>query len=144
MINESLHEAGPDIPGCDFIDLNPDDMDTIDNDDRIQKMMGDGRITLIGNKLWYFDDDVSIIELLDYTFGINEKFTSFSDFLKEDIFHSDYDDMTEDLVERMKQFVLEWWKQSSDSQKINVQGDFTIDADGEESTYIYTVKMEKK
>ena len=143
MINESLHEAGPDIPGCDFIDLNPDDMEIIDNDDRIQKMMGDGRITILDNKMWYFDDDIPIIELIDYTLGINEKFSSFSDFLKEDIFHSDYDDMTEDLVERMNQFVLKWNK-SSDVTNVNVQGDFTIESGDEDSTYVYVVKIEKK
>ena len=143
MINESLHEAGPDIPGCDFIDLTPDDYETIETDERIQKMIGNGRITVLDNKLWYFDDDVSIIELLDYTFGLNEKFSSFTDFLKEDIFHSDYDDMTEDLVERMKQFVLKW-NESSDATNVNVQGYFTIETGDKDSTYTYIVKIEKK
>ena len=106
-------------------------------------MIGNGRITVLDNKLWYFDDDVSIIELLDYTFGLNEKFSSFTDFLKEDIFHSDYDDMTEDLVERMKQFVLKW-NESSDATNVNVQGDFTIETGDKDSTYTYIVKIEKK
>lgn len=140
-INELFKEPGDDTPGCDFINLTDEDIEIIETDERIQKMIGNGRIVIDDNKMWYFDDDASIVELLGNTMGINE-IVNFSSFLNENHFQG-YDDITEDLVERIKLFVLDWWGKDIDTETISLDGDFVIESD-ETTKYKFTIKIEKE
>jgi len=145
MINEGFHGVGPDIPGCDYIEISDDDINIIGNNKKIQKMLGDGRISIIGNRLWYFDDDISTIELIDNLLNVNEMI-SFSNFLNEGKFY--YDDMTDDLIVRIKKFINDW-KEIVDAEKIDMYGEFIVrdnddNNDNNRKKYKYTIKIEKE
>lgn len=138
MIKESFNEPNKNI-GSKFIQLSDEDIGFINASDTLKNMINTERITLDkNNKLWYFDDDVSVVETLSSFFDLNESLSTFSDYMKEDVFYSSYDEMSEDIVDRIRKFIYDW-KEEIDSSSIDTKGEFDIN----NNKYEYNISIKK-
>jgi hypothetical protein len=135
-IFESYHEPGPDVLGCDYTTLNNAEVKLLDSDNRLKGLINNRRISLHGNKLWYFEDDESVIDLLDNIFGgLVENFKNFTEFLNECEIHEENHEF---LVDNIKNFVIEWMGDS-----LNIEGEIDIDGCDCDHKYKYTIKIDK-
>ena len=139
-MNESFNEPGVGVPDSNFIQLSDDDLAFIETSDILKELLDSERISIDGdNKLWYFVDDINIVDTLSNFFDINESVATFSDYMKEDVFYSDYDDMSDDIINRLRKFIYDW-KDTIDSESLNIKGEFDIN----DTKYKYSVTITKQ
>lgn len=66
QFNESKAEKpGENVPGSAKISLSDEDVNAFTDNPSLQKLISDDKVALIGNEVWYWEDDMATKGVMD-------------------------------------------------------------------------------